>query len=108
LKPTVSESLKPKHDIVNLSDICLRTGLKCGLGFYFSQFIDETLYSDFFTYHGKEHRLVLQCRINPDAIRIPRQMDKYWLVNESIDIRPYGILVMQRELPIEKNECKLF
>uniref|UniRef100_A0A914QFM8 Uncharacterized protein n=1 Tax=Panagrolaimus davidi TaxID=227884 RepID=A0A914QFM8_9BILA len=43
------------------------------------------------------YRVILQCRANPDKIKVVRAGDKqlgeYWTVAEGADLRPYGVCV---------------
>lgn len=40
--------------------------------------------------------MIFQCRINPNSIKVCDN-DIYWVVNESSDIRPYGIILIKGE-----------
>lgn len=46
--------------------------------------------------NGKTRKvsIILQCRVRPEAIK--RATDDYWVINDPADIRPYGVLVMER------------
>ena len=46
---------------------------------------------------GKKYRLVLQCRVRPEAIKVCQQKQTYWVINESKDIRPYGVVLVEEE-----------
>jgi hypothetical protein len=43
---------------------------------------------------GRKAIFVLQCRCRPDAIRKTSQ-DRYWVVNNPVDLRPYAVLVQE-------------
>jgi hypothetical protein len=59
-----------------------------------------------------EYGLIFQCRVNPKAIKICNS-DNIWVVNDSKDIRPYGIILVDikkvKEYPtVEKQFNKRF
>ena len=41
--------------------------------------------------------MVLQCRAQPDSIKVCEFEQTYWIVNESKNIRPYGIILVLDE-----------
>lgn len=45
--------------------------------------------------NGKKYYLVMQCRVNPEAIKVSDEQT-YWVLNNSRDIRPYGVLLFDR------------
>ena len=45
--------------------------------------------------------LVLQCRARPKSIKMPFQSCEAWVINESKDIRPYGIILFTKEQKIQ-------
>lgn len=47
---------------------------------------------------GHRVQFVVQCRVRPSAIKICSRAD-YWVINDSKDLRPYGILVRDRGVP---------
>lgn len=73
-------------------DTCLRTGEVIGNGIYNSPYFLIALLG--YTSHsvGGCH-LVLQCRARPDKIKIANSNNTIWVVNNSTDLRPYGIVL---------------
>jgi hypothetical protein len=53
-----------------------------------------------FQFNAGNHRLAIQCRVKPEAVRYASQDD--WIINNSSDIRPYGILLYCEE----SSKCK--
>jgi hypothetical protein len=52
---------------------------------------------------GDEYRLVFQCRVRPDKIKISSGATDYWVVNNTEDIRPYRILI-SNESTLKENK----
>ena len=74
-----------------------------GRGIYSSPdlyFIER--YATKFSENGKQYKVVFQNRVNPDKLRKAFR-DKYWIADDS-DIRPYGILVKEIPIPVERAE----
>ena len=44
----------------------------------------------------KQYYLVFQCRVNPKKIKVCTN-HVYWVINDSRDIRPYGVLLFKSE-----------
>ena len=77
---------------------------KFGKGIYSSPSLEtvERMYAKGFTYNGKNYKLVLQNRVNPNYGHlkiIPASQTgegaDYWLSPEHCDVRPYGILIRE-------------
>ncbi len=70
-------------------------GKKVGKGIYTTQnpeFMEEITES--VNIKGKEYKLGLMLRVNPEKIRCPKNKDELWVVDGNSDeIRPYGILI---------------
>ncbi len=45
---------------------------------------------------GKTYHLVFQCRVNPKKIKVCNNHE-CWVINDSKDIRPYGVLLIKSE-----------
>jgi len=85
-----------------------RTNQICGRGAYLSNHIEvcEIGYCVFIPFNNNRYKIAFQCRLRPNSIRIPMKSsdipgkggnpvwdNDYWIVNNSNDIRPYGILL---------------
>ena len=71
---------------------------KVGRGIYLSPHFQVCLssYSQSVRVQGNDYHLILQCRVNPKKIKVcPNQT--FWVLNESKDVRPYGILLVKSE-----------
>ena len=72
-------------------------GQVCGVGVYCTNKIETAEgYTTQVDLNGEKVKLVLQCRINPKKFRNSGNVDKggyYYIINNSEDIRPYGILL---------------
>ena len=72
-------------------------GKECGVGIYCTNKIETAEgYTSQVDLNGKQVKLALQCRINPEKFRNSGQIDNggyYYVINDSNDIRPYGILL---------------
>ena len=65
---------------------------KCGKGIYCSPKIDIAKeYTEGIQIENQVYHLVIQCRVRPGAIRVPVGNEDYWIIQQSDDIRPYGI-----------------
>ena len=76
-----------------------------GRGIYSSPDLSyvECHYATEFRNNGKEYKIVFQNRVNPANLRKANK-DKYWIVSDDSDIRPYGILVKEIPIPVERAE----
>ena len=97
-KPT----LKPggRQACANWKDINKRGkgyGNECGVGIYCTNKIETAEgYTSQVDLNGKKVKLALQCRINPVKFRNSGHIDNggyYYVIKDSNDIRPYGILL---------------
>ena len=71
---------------------------KVGVGIYCSPHFQECLgYANPFKISGKEYRLILQCRVRPSKIKVCNGKEEFWVINESKDIRPYGVLLIKEQ-----------
>ena len=73
-------------------------GKECGVGIYCTNKIETAEgYTSEVDLNGKKVKLALQCRINPEKFRNSGYIDNnggyYYVINDSNDIRPYGILL---------------
>lgn len=50
----------------------------------------------FYSSKTDEYSLVFQCRINPKKVKVCSN-NTYWVVNDSKDIRPYGVILVKKE-----------
>lgn len=84
--------------------ICTITNKEVGKGAYLSNHVEVCeRYAKGIQVGNNNYKLIFQCRLKPDAIRIPQKLgdikqerdwnDDYWIVNNSNHIRPYGILL---------------
>jgi hypothetical protein len=64
---------------------------KVGEGVYFGSHIQDVI--SYYIDHSDEYGLIFQCRVNPKAIKVCNT-DYVWVVNDSKDIRPYGIILI--------------
>jgi ribosomal protein S27AE len=111
--------LPPINEIINNSlktdgsgqvhekKICTKTGVICGKGAYLTNHIEVAEgYCHSVDFNNKKYIVAFQCRLKPDKIKIPEKKgdeiekrndpdwnNDYWIINESRDIRPYGILL---------------
>jgi len=47
--------------------------------------------------NGNKYCLVFQCRVNPKEVKITEE-EEYWMVNQFCHIRPYGIILVKKEV----------
>lgn len=66
-----------------------------GRGVYFSPHIQIPLQS--YSSRTDEYSLVFQCRVNPKQIKVCSN-NIYWVVNDSKNIRPYGIILVKKDI----------
>ena len=84
----------------SMSDVNPRSdgyGKPCGVGIYCTDKIETAeKYTSQVNLNGKNIKIALQCRINPKKFRNTDSKDGggglYYIINNSEDIRPYGIL----------------
>ena len=74
-------------------------GQKCGIGVYVTPKIEiaERYTKEFYVDNiRKKYRIILQCRVNPYKIRMPKSNPDYWILNgNGQEIRPYRILIKE-------------
>ncbi|KAL4465864.1 hypothetical protein ABPG74_004101 [Tetrahymena malaccensis] len=70
---------------------------KVGRGTYFSNKIQNCeSYGTPIQILEKKFYLIFQCRVNPKTVRSPRDMQEYFVSQDPKDIRPYRILIKQK------------
>jgi len=78
-----------------------RDGSKIGSGIYCTPRVSTAAdYSPSVEVEGKKIQFVFQCRVRPVAIKriheeVGRESGAYWLINDPLDIRPYGVLARE-------------
>ena len=91
-------AIKNVESIVNNGfDVTKSHRNKYGIGIYCSPNIEiAESYSKTFESQitGGKYKIVLQVRVNPDSIKSIPKTD-YWLIEDDLDIRPYGILIKE-------------
>ncbi len=87
--------LIPGSAQVHEDDICHRTKTAVGSGIYISPYFLTCLYT-YAQLKAGDYYLVLQCRAKPDKIKFTER-DEYWVINNSIDLRPYRIILFTDE-----------
>ena len=71
---------------------------KVGTGIYCSPHFQECFsYANPIKISDKEYRLILQCRVRPSKIKVCDGKEEYWVINDSKDIRPYGVLLIKEQ-----------
>lgn len=95
LNPFLANSKNTKF--VNVEDVnprSLRHKEKCNIGIFCSPSVDEAEKNTCeFKLNDKSYKMLLQCRVNPRRIRKPKGTDNLYIINNSSNIRPYGILI---------------
>ena len=83
----------------HIYDTCKISGTKVGKGIYCSPNVEvcTAIYMNYLEITDnegitKKFGLVFQCRVKPNKIKITDR-DEYWVINDSKDIRPYGMLL---------------
>ncbi len=97
LDPFITNSKQLKY--VNLEDVnprSLRCGETCNIGIICTPKPEEAeKHTPEFILNDLKYKMLLQCRVNPKRIRIPKGTRDLFIINNSINIRPYGILIKQ-------------
>ena len=89
LKAGTGQNYKDKIAVNNPST-------KVGTGIYCSPHFQECLsYANPIEISDKKYRLILQCRVRPSKIKVCAGCEEFWVINESKDIRPYGVLLIK-------------
>jgi hypothetical protein len=72
---------------------CLRSGELVGKGIYVSPYFLTSLleYSNLGV--DCKYHIVLQCRAKPSSIKISSSRPDYCVINNSSDLRPYGVIL---------------
>ena len=83
---------------------------KVGRGIYCCPHFQSCLeFTMAFEVEERKYRLILQCRGKPTKIKVCEGQESYWVINESRDIRPYGILLIKEEkVSLIKNPTELY
>lgn len=104
----LKDGFKPGKNQAYKNEKCTKANIICEEGTYFSNHIEvsEKNYMSNIPYQDKFYKVAFQSRLNPSFIRIPKKssdiQDKrnnpdwdndYLIVNNSVNIRPYGILL---------------
>lgn len=82
----------------HVNSLCANAPGEIGRGVYLSPMFALCLqYAHPQKVGTKSYRLVFQCRLRPNSIKIPQQQTKQniWVVNNSASIRPYGIVLIE-------------
>jgi hypothetical protein len=95
LKQGPRQACAKSKDINERGEGC---GKECGVGVYCTNKIETAeRYTTQVDLNGEKVKIVLQCRINPKKFRNSGHIDNggghYYIINNSEDIRPYGILL---------------
>jgi len=97
LDPFIENSKQLKY--VNLEDInpkSLRFGELCNIGIICTPKPEEAeKHTPEFIVKDLKYKMLLQCRVNPKRIRIPKGTKDLYIINNSKNIRPYGLLIKQ-------------
>lgn len=84
---------------VNLEDVnprSLRCGELCNIGIICSpRPEDAECHTKEFIVNDIKYKMLLQCRVNPKRIRHPKGFKDLYIINNEINIRPYGILLKE-------------
>ena len=51
--------------------------------------------TNLFIFNEIKYKMLLQCRVDPQRIRIPKSDKDLFIINQHIHIRPYGILIKE-------------
>ena len=82
---------------------------RLGDGIYFTPRLTVALeYARQCNADGNKFHVILQCRFKPEKVKLS---DDYWLVRQSQDLRPYGIILVtpeQEQKIMKMNEDKLY
>ena len=75
-------------------DDMFHPGNRIGKGVYITPFIKTAEeYAGIAEINGIKYKTVIMVRVKPEAIRCPKEMKDYWIVNGTTDeVRPYRIL----------------
>jgi len=84
-------------DTYNLSDI---KGQPCGVGIYLAQNINDaepfaTPFEVKVGHETKTYKVVFQCRVQPEKVRIPSSNPKYYILNNAQYVRPYRFFIKE-------------
>lgn len=92
--PISKQTKYAKHEDINPRS--LRHGEECNLGVICSPNPSEAeKYTPEFIVDNKKYKMLLQCRVNPRRVRIPRNTKDLFVINNPVNIRPYGILIKE-------------
>jgi len=83
-------------NVVDVNPKSLRFNTECGLGVFCSKSPENAEEKTaIFTLNNVRYKMLLQCRVNPERIRIPKIDTSIYIINNSHNIRPYGILIKE-------------
>lgn len=90
-KAGMGQKFKGSKDLNKKSD---NFGKPSGFGTYFSANVTTAQhYTHTYRINDIKYKALLQCRINPANLRKPENSNGTYIVPNSEDIRPYGILI---------------
>jgi len=83
---------------VHTYDIAPNSGQRVGDGIYCSPLFTTCLFHYTTKCERKNlgFRVLLQCRIKPEVLKCTDK-DDYWVINESKNIRPYGVILFTQQ-----------
>ena len=69
-----------------------------GTGVAFSPHLYAALsYAQTVKVQDRQYRLILQCRLPPEGIKVCQKNEAKWVMNHPGDIRPYGVILVKEE-----------
>jgi len=95
----LSPHLEPSKNLkfsnhIDVNSKSLGFNSACGLGIFCSQSpVKAEEKTTIFSFNSNRYKMLLQCRVKPDKIRIPKIDTSLYIINDQI--RPYGILIKE-------------
>ncbi len=97
LNPTLENSKQMTY--VKIEDVnpnSLQLGEPCNIGIICTpNSIEAEKHTTQFIVDNKKYKMILQCRVNPRKVRIPKGTKDLYIINNQVNIRTYGILLKE-------------
>lgn len=85
-------------NVIDVNSKSLGFNTSCGIGIFCSPSAEKCeQHTATFVLNDIKYKMILQCRVNPQRIRIPKIDSSLFIINASNHIRPYGILIKEVE-----------
>lgn len=97
LNPTIERSKQMNYaNVVDVNHKSRGCGEKCDTGIICTPNPAEAeKHTVEFLVDSRKYKMILQCRVNPHRVRMPKGAKDLYIINSEKNIRPYGVLLKE-------------